>query len=281
MFDFRYHALSIAAVFLALGIGIVLGVTIGDSLVSRTEQTIRSSLRQDVSGARDEADRLRRELARRDQVIEQAVPPLVDGRLKGTRVAVVAFGSLPDGVRSPVEDGVKAAGGSLDSTSVLAAPPDERALGNAVGGRFRRLGSDKDLLQLLADRIGRSIVRGGPVARRLERSLGHSFAGDYRGADAVVVYHAPGGGSADTTMAFERALIDGLRSAGVPVVGVERGDTDPSQIGFYGDNGLSSVDSVDVLAGRAALVFALDGARGAFGFKDSADEPLPKPPPLG
>ena len=34
MFDFRYHALSLVAVFLALAIGILLGATIGDSLVS-------------------------------------------------------------------------------------------------------------------------------------------------------------------------------------------------------------------------------------------------------
>ena len=39
MLDFRYHALSLVAVFLALAIGIVLGVTIGDSLVSEADQT--------------------------------------------------------------------------------------------------------------------------------------------------------------------------------------------------------------------------------------------------
>jgi len=50
--DFRYHALSLVAVFLALGIGIVLGVTIGDSLVSDADQNLRDSLRDDVTGAR-------------------------------------------------------------------------------------------------------------------------------------------------------------------------------------------------------------------------------------
>ena len=52
MFDFRYHALSLVAVFLALGIGIVLGVTIGDSLVSDAEKNIRASLRGDVVDAK-------------------------------------------------------------------------------------------------------------------------------------------------------------------------------------------------------------------------------------
>lgn len=278
MFDFRYHALSLAAVFLALGIGIVLGVTIGDSLVSETEQSIRSSLRGDVSDARDRAERLDRELAQRNEVIERSLPALVSGRLAGERVAIVAFGELPDGISSPVNDAVDEAGAAIDSESVVEIPPDERALGDAAGGRFARLGSNADLLAELGERIGRSIAAGGRLAQRLERRLDDAFRGDFRGADAVIVYRRPQDDVPDTARALEEAIVRGLLRSGVPVVGVERGDTDPSQIGFYEDNDLSSVDTVDVPAGRAALVFALDGARGSFGFKDSADAPLPEPP---
>jgi hypothetical protein len=38
----------------------------------------------------------------------------------------------------------------------------------------------------------------------------------------------------------------------------------------------ASVDNVNAPAGRIALVLALDGARGSFGFKGSADAPLPE-----
>ncbi|HEX8743918.1 MAG TPA: copper transporter, partial [Thermoleophilaceae bacterium] len=68
-----------------------------------------------------------------------------------------------------------------------------------------------------------------------------------------------------------------LGSTGRPVVGVEAIDSDPSQIGFYEDRMPASVDSVDTPAGRIALVLTLAGARGSFGFKDSADAPLPEP----
>ncbi len=56
MFDFRYHAISLVAVFLALAIGILLGVTIGDSLVSQADK-----------GLRELAPRGRRLSARREQ----------------------------------------------------------------------------------------------------------------------------------------------------------------------------------------------------------------------
>ena len=278
MFDFRYHALSLAAVFLALGIGIVLGVTIGDSLVSETEQQIRSSLRGDVSEARDRAERVDRELDQRNAFIERALPALIDDRLARERVAILAFGSMPDDVRGPVEDAIEAAGGQVDSTSVIEIPPDERALGDAVGGRFERLGSDEGLLRALGERVGRSVAVGGRLAQRLERRLDEDFRGEFAGADAVVVYRAPQEDLPETAAALEEAIVEGLLSAGVPVVGVERGGTDPSQVPFYEDNELSSVDSVDLPAGRAALVFALEGARGSFGFKDTADAPLPELP---
>ena len=48
MFDFRYHALSLAAVFLALVVGLLLGVAIGDEELVSCAEDIRDSLREDV-----------------------------------------------------------------------------------------------------------------------------------------------------------------------------------------------------------------------------------------
>jgi hypothetical protein len=278
VFDFRYHALSLVAVFLALGIGILLGVTIGDSLVSEAERGVRQSLRGDVVEARDEVRELRRERELVDRWVERAVPSLVAAELDGERVAIVGIGGLPDDVASPVADAVEAAGGIVDSRVEVETPVDERELADAIGGRFARLGADARLLEALGRAVGRSIVRGGSVARSLARRFPERFGGDLEGADAVVVYRQPEEEASDATETFVDALIAGLRAEQMPVVGVERSSTDPSQVGFYRNHGLSSVDSVDLAAARAALVRALVGAEGTFGFKPSADEPLPEPP---
>jgi hypothetical protein len=60
-------------------------------------------------------------------------------------------------------------------------------------------------------------------------------------------------------------------------VGVEEGRTDPSQISFYAEHDLASVDSIDTWAGRYALVLTLAGADGRYGLKDSADRAIPQP----
>ena len=49
MFDLRYHALSLTGVFPALGIGIVLRASLGDSLVSSANREVRGSLRAATS----------------------------------------------------------------------------------------------------------------------------------------------------------------------------------------------------------------------------------------
>src|SRR5215208_322174 len=122
MLDFRYHALSLVAVFLALAIGIVLGVTIGDSLVSDAERSLRGNLRADVEKAHDDAAQARGEVAGRDRMLDQISPGMVSTRLNGGRVAVVSWGPLPNNVESGVRDAVSKAGGRIDSISVFDTP---------------------------------------------------------------------------------------------------------------------------------------------------------------
>src|SRR3954471_4677662 len=102
MLDFRYHALSLVAVFLALAIGIVLGVTIGDSLLSDAERSLRGDLSGKVVEARSDASKARAELAGRDRMVDALYPDLVRIRLNGERVALVSWGPLPNGVESGV-----------------------------------------------------------------------------------------------------------------------------------------------------------------------------------
>jgi hypothetical protein len=277
--DFRYHALSLVAVFLALGIGIVLGVTVGDSLVSEADQNLRDSLRGDVTEAREDV-RDEQELgARREEVIEETSPEVAAGRLRGTRIALIALGELPGAVADDVEEAVVELGdGDLTRTAVLAPPdfPETRR-----PQRQERLGA----------RLGRLIERGGLEAQALRADEPRRFSGTYGGpVDAVVVYRDPPDEPDDDEAArelelreaFEKGLFKGLRDN---VVGVEASDTDPSQVGWYEDQVVASVDNADLTVGRLALVLVLQEAvlaeitgerpEGSFGYKDSADRALP------
>jgi hypothetical protein len=275
--DFRYHALSLVAVFLALGIGIVLGTTLGDSVVSQANKDVRSSLRGDLLDALARARSATNELAERDRFETAVFPYIAGNKLRGQRVAIVSSGALPQEVENSARNAVKDGGGTIDSVSQLDARPDTVGLAGGLGGRFKALAADPTQPQQLGRRIGRALVVGGRLPRRLQTKFPDSFKGDYRGADAVVYYRT--NDDRDTpAKTFETALIEGLRVKGVPVVGAERSETDPSQISYYVNAGLATVDDIDIPPGRIALVLTLTGRRGDYGFKKTAEAPLPKGP---
>jgi hypothetical protein len=282
MFDFRYHALSLVAVFLALAIGILLGATIGDSLVSEAGKGLSSSLHQDVVNARNEARQANSQLHQRDQVISSVLPMVVQNELAGQRVGIIATGNLPSSIESEVRQTVEVAGGNVDSVSVFDVPNRLADLEQAAGGDGSVAAERPDLVEAFGKRLARSIVNGTGVSIRLHKSLPDIMRGDFRGAGAVAFYRAtPPDDETDAQKtareAFEKGLAEGLQTQGVQTVGVEEQSTDPSQVGWYKDRKMSSVDSVDLPGGQIALVFTLAGEKGNYGMKDGAT-PLPKLP---
>src|SRR5438045_2075832 len=127
--------MSLGAVFLALGIGVLLGVAIGENgVVSGASKDLEKSLRGDLNNARSTNGDLRRQLAIRDDYEQQTYEPLVRDLLSGWRVGIVAMGKLPGGYASQVTDAIEPAGGSLDSVSVIQAPLPLGALASAMEG---------------------------------------------------------------------------------------------------------------------------------------------------
>jgi hypothetical protein len=283
VFDFRYHALTIVAVFLALLVGLLLGVAIGDKgLVSSAETNLRENLRQDVSAARSEADDLRRQLAQEKDVQQAMYPALVAARLDGIRVGIVALGELQSGSVREVRRALEGTGAELVSVSVIREPLDRGKLARAANNsRYTALDVDDSLLHPFGYRIGTQYVQGGRLLQR-ERGalLGANYSGRFDGLDAVILERSDNkdlaGADRSDAADFEQGLIDGITQLEVPVVGIEKTSTDPSQVGWFSDRDLASVDDVDQLAGHAALVLALSSRRkGAFGVKPTADAIIP------
>ena len=126
MFDFRYHALSLVSVFLALVLGLLLGVAIGDrGLVSSAERDVRASLRGDVRKAQAESENLRAQLDEQNKFLQEAYPLMVGSRLIGERVGVVTLGDVSDQEIGNVRDALEATGGRLTSVVSIRTPLDE------------------------------------------------------------------------------------------------------------------------------------------------------------
>ena len=282
MFDYRYHALSLVSVFLALVLGLLLGVAIGDrGLVSSAERDVRASLRGDVRKAQAESENLRAQLDEQNKFLQEAYPLMVGSRLIGERVGVVTLGDVSDQEIGNVRDALEATGGRLTSVVSIRTPLDLPSLSTAAAGTaFQNLQVEPKMVKRFGERVGVGYVSGGGrLLNKVHRELLSSSSGALGGVDSVVVIREPRTfqkPQQDVLNDFEDGLMSGLSSNNGTVVGVETTGTKPSQVGWYRDHDLASVDDVDQLPGRAALVFALAGADGAFGTKSSADALLPK-----
>jgi hypothetical protein len=87
--DFRYHLVSIVAVFLALAIGIVIGAT---QLKGATESTLDSQSRAEqhqIGSLRTQNKSLQSQLGTAQQFAQASGPDLLAGRLSGQRVVLV------------------------------------------------------------------------------------------------------------------------------------------------------------------------------------------------
>ncbi len=282
MFDFRYHAVSLAAVLVALAVGVLLGVAIGDAgLVSSAEKQVRASLRDDVRGAQAKEQEATDQLQAEKRYSRASYPFVVAGRLQGAKVGLLFLGEPDEEIADDVRAALEATGGELTGTLALRQPPDTAALAaNAGSSRYSQLDTSPALLGSFGRTIGRQMILGGQLLRGEADALFTTRAGGLGPFDAVVVVRVPrvlNAEEAANTNLLEDGLMAGLTKTRSPIVGVETTATTPSQVAWYRSHGLSSVDNVDETAGHAALVLALAGAQGSFGSGPDAGSLLPGP----
>jgi len=278
----RYHAASLAAVFLALAVGILIGVGLGDSVVSGTEENLRDSLEGDIEDARADADEIRTQLDRERAFATRAYPALVGDTLNGGEIGVLALGDFPGDVGGDVEAALEPTGGQLVEVAVARMPPNTAALAARLGpGKFADIEDDPGKLEELGEVLGTQFTVGtGKLLANLRNTLFLRSSGEGGKLDGVILYRAaPGELDPDdraTLDALQTGLVRGVVESGVPAVSVERSGAAESSVGFFAPLGATTVDSVDLTSGKVALVFGLLGAKGSFGIKSTANSLLPE-----
>jgi hypothetical protein len=313
LISFRYHLVSIVAVFLALGLGILAGTTVINQQVVKGLKHRTSQAEQDVLNARKELQDLRGLVGDLQTYIKDARPFLIDGKLAGQQVVLLTQdGSDPDAVaeaRSALADaGARVTTLDLTSRMALSDPTSQKDLATLLS-----LPADTppETLQATAARsLGDRLAVGPPAsdlpqpnAARdlLEGLLSKGFLKatsltpaqlpQIGGPNQAVVVVA--GGNSAPALPIESFLLPMIaqleQHVGLPVAAAESTATTtfPFVPLLRGDGQLASdpmvtVDDVDAdHGGGVALVLALrdlvlTGQGGNYGLKSGSDGILPK-----
>ena len=292
MFDLRYHVASLAAVFLMLVVGILIGVGIsGRGFVDDAERDRLNgriaALQDQVDAANANSDDLQRRQQAAQEFVEGAYPVLSEDRLAGKRFAVIVVGSVDqqslDFVQAAISDD---AGGRVARMRAITMPLRLDAVESALKSHreFSGYVGDEQLGNLGRD-LARELVSGGktPLWDALESEIVEQRTDDFsQPVDGVVVIRSAEP-QVGPTSRFLAGLYQGLGSTGEPAVGVEATRVEQSAIPVFQRYRLSTVDGIDTELGQLALVLLLSGADpGDYGIRDTADdgilppiEPLP------
>ena len=306
MINFKYHIVSLMAVFIALSVGIAVGVSLGPSV----DQGLLRQAEQD----RKQVAELRAELNRRNALDdyreayeEQTGEPLIQGALNGVRVAVVAMPDAPGRVVTDISAAVSGAGGSVvrevqvrssafdpakaeEATAALANFADQVPL-NGEMTQAEKIGAalarsiaspqveDRDQLALdLGNALtgaGFVAINGGSAAQAQLVLVVGAEASDPPVASSMLLSHVEFDVALKTRAGVVLAGPNSAQIEGTDVLAVR---TDPQ-----GDNLLSTVDVADLRSGVITVVLAgqeqlLGREGGHYGALARAEAPLPKLP---
>jgi outer membrane murein-binding lipoprotein Lpp len=295
MISLRYHAVSIAAVFLALAVGVVLGASGVSDRVLAAVSTQRDDLGAQVASLSAERDALAAQQRAADEFAARVGPAAVRGLLEGQTVAVVAAGADAQD-RQAVVGLVEQAGGTvtgqLELTDAVGDPAraDQlRELTSQLLPTGAQLPAASDTGSLVGGLLGGILVvkdGNAQVSRDEADSVltGLTSAGFVSPADApgpanlVLVLTGgaqPGIDGGDAAAVYARLAAELDRAGAGAVLAGSRGSADATgAVGVARADpqiaaGLSTVDDLQGGAGRVATVLALreqlDGRAGRYG----------------
>ena len=215
MIDFRYHLVSIVAVFLALAIGIVLGSTELQGPTLDTLRSLNNSLNNELHAASSQRDSYKTLVGDNASFLQTAQAKLVSDLLTGERVVMITEPGAPSGVISGVTQAVTSAGATVTGTVALQSKFNDLSGGNqsllyqinaqeasANGDTFTSPASSQtEYQQQAAQLIAGAILETAAGASLLTTANAQTLLAAYSQGGYLTVTGSPANDSARATLA--------------------------------------------------------------------------------
>ncbi|HBE77418.1 MAG TPA: hypothetical protein DDW65_06490 [Firmicutes bacterium] len=290
--DLRYHVVSLVAVFLALGLGIIIGANLGVSANPHFEKQI-GQLEQTYQKIRDDQKLLQASLQVKDNEIDIAnqfqkaiVPNLITNRLIGKRIAIIrTTPSVDFKYAKRLVNLLRQAGAEVTSITTFTKTIDvaDAQLKNEILDAFDLPATevDKNLVQHVDNKLAQIIVNGQGSSQLifLQNKDLIQLWGDYnRGyVDTIVFLGGSMNPEGNHQIDIDQPLLEAFYNTRVAKIGVEPSFVTESYMHLYQSKCQGTVDNVDTPPGEVTLVYLLaSGKRGYYGIKDTARVFIPE-----
>jgi len=288
MVDFKYHIVSIVAIFLALAMGILIGSTIvsNDVMVAQ-QQKIIDRLEEQFADLREHESTLMAEDVKKSKMItnyenfaQSILVPVVAGQLEGRNVAVVVSGgqAIPSGIINTLT----LAGANVGSQAMVMENinmKNSKLRARLIDYFALESNTTSDILrQKVAESLALMVTSQADPALSAffdENKLVKITYTNDNPIDTVILI-----GGSDTLVqsfpeGFDSTLIKKLLEDGIQVIGTEGSQVKLSYMKYYQKFSISTIDNIDMSVGQISLVLALNDQPGNYGIKTNATVFMP------
>lgn len=286
--NIKYYVLTIASIFIALGIGIFIGFMLdGQKVFSEQQTSIINELEQKFKDLQTENNNLKntvqelnKQIGYYNQYHQIIFPELVADKLSGVKVAIIE--TTNEFIYSGMRNALLKAGATIESITVIKDSfdtGDELEVQNLIDFLSNKYGvtvDEKHLNEFVASKLANAIVTGQDVdlINYLKTNGYIDFTGIPGNTDFVII--AGGSNNKDNNIAsIDIPIIKQVKLLNVPIIGVEQSDTKYSYIDVYKKQHISTIDNVEDIIGQTSLIMVMEGKEGNYGIKQSAMSLMP------
>ncbi len=281
----KYYVVTIVSIFLAIGIGIVIGFMLNaqdvlstqrEDIVSQLE-TKFDYLKEENETVKAESQKINEENEKLEEFNDSVYQEVISERLKGLNIGVIETND--NYLYSEVSKTLTSAGANVLSNTTIKdlILTDEEKLKEIYKTTTGKESSE--IVVTAIEELTQSIIEGKvtPFITALNDEGYIDISGAY---NEKIDYIVMGGGNNeenyDRYNLIDKAIVDIGKKNDISLVGIEKEDVKHSYVDKYKESRVSSVDNIESTIGKITLVLVMDGNPGNFGVNPDAEGIAPK-----
>ena len=280
--NIKYLVITVISIFLALGIGILIGIQVDsqDIIFEQQEITVQKMENKfdELNGLNLDLQNQIKQLSSANELnenyIKNVFPDYIKNKLTDLHIVIVE--TTDDYTYTSMRQSLKIAGADVTSVTLIS----ERLLyisDEEQNQLMEHFGIDENVIPVVLKKIAETTggkYSADDIAFLIEKGIIYVNGDLQKPADYIVI----AGGSRDKNNKHEVIdipLIKEVKKLSLPLIGVETTTVENSYIELYKKEKLSTVDNVDTIIGQTSLVLVMTGKEGHYGVKKSANSLMP------
>ena len=285
--NMKYYIVSIGAIFISLGIGILVGYNLNyDQELSKQQASVISDLDSKFDSLKVTNDNLEKSLADLNEdydksiaFINDNVDSLVADKLIDKNIGIISTNQDND-YTSEIKDIITKANGNVSFDIVINNNIfNEQKIEELSTKLNLEMKSTKDVMvyieKILSENNATTKLRELEDANMIKIN---ALNENYQSYDSVVMAGGNNGKSGkDQYENIDKVLIETLKDKDKNIVGVQQSNTKFSYVDLYSNDKVTTIDNIDEGLGKLSLVMVLQDSNiaGKFGNLEGSDSIIP------